>query len=194
MAAKNEGAHMLPEFVCTAIPDPSLNISAEVWQKTASLEAPTSGHRTGSHAGRSRLQGHSRRGIGPSPRDVREATPANRGRRRRGTTAETRWLSQHDCAPIPSHHRRGGRAAECAGLENRKRSDPFAGSNPAPSALFSPSPVNRTPPPTRAPIPHTSCTAGAWLLSFDDYTLEYLPRAIRKLKSVSGSDRFNMLG
>ncbi|HYT92962.1 MAG TPA: alpha/beta fold hydrolase [Gemmataceae bacterium] len=31
-------------------------------------------------------------------------------------------------------------------------------------------------------------------LKFDDYTLEYLPRAIRKLKSVSGSDRFNMLG
>jgi polyhydroxyalkanoate synthase len=31
-------------------------------------------------------------------------------------------------------------------------------------------------------------------LTFDDYTLEYLPRAIRKLKSVSGSDRFNMLG
>ena len=31
-------------------------------------------------------------------------------------------------------------------------------------------------------------------LQFDDYTLEYLPRAIRKLKSVSGSDRFHMLG
>src|SRR5262245_55124801 len=31
-------------------------------------------------------------------------------------------------------------------------------------------------------------------LTFDDYTLEYLPRAIRKLKSVSGADRFNMLG
>jgi polyhydroxyalkanoate synthase len=31
-------------------------------------------------------------------------------------------------------------------------------------------------------------------LRFDDYTLEYLPRAIRKLKSVAGSDRFNMLG
>jgi polyhydroxyalkanoate synthase len=31
-------------------------------------------------------------------------------------------------------------------------------------------------------------------LKFDDYVLEYLPRAIRKLKSVSGSDRFNMLG
>ena len=31
-------------------------------------------------------------------------------------------------------------------------------------------------------------------LKFDDYTLEYLPRAIRKLRSVSGSDRFNMLG
>jgi polyhydroxyalkanoate synthase len=31
-------------------------------------------------------------------------------------------------------------------------------------------------------------------LTFDDYTLEYLPRAIRKMKSVSGSDEFNMLG
>src|SRR5262249_50467419 len=31
-------------------------------------------------------------------------------------------------------------------------------------------------------------------LKFDDYTLEYLPRAIRKVKSVAGSDRFNMLG
>jgi polyhydroxyalkanoate synthase len=31
-------------------------------------------------------------------------------------------------------------------------------------------------------------------LKFDDYTLEYLPRAIRKVKSVSGSDQFSMLG
>jgi polyhydroxyalkanoate synthase subunit PhaC len=31
-------------------------------------------------------------------------------------------------------------------------------------------------------------------LKFDDYTLEYLPRAIRKLKEVSGSDTFSMLG
>jgi polyhydroxyalkanoate synthase len=31
-------------------------------------------------------------------------------------------------------------------------------------------------------------------LKFDDYTLEYLPRAVRKMKSVSGSDEFNMLG
>jgi polyhydroxyalkanoate synthase len=31
-------------------------------------------------------------------------------------------------------------------------------------------------------------------LKFDDYTLEYLPRAIRKVRSVSGSDTFNMLG
>src|SRR5919199_3304819 len=31
-------------------------------------------------------------------------------------------------------------------------------------------------------------------LKFDDYTLEYLPRAIRKVKSVSGSDEFSMLG
>jgi polyhydroxyalkanoate synthase len=31
-------------------------------------------------------------------------------------------------------------------------------------------------------------------LCFDDYTLEYLPRAIRKLKEVSGSEQFNMLG
>ncbi len=31
-------------------------------------------------------------------------------------------------------------------------------------------------------------------LKFDDYVLEYLPRAIRKVKSVSGSGEFNMLG
>jgi polyhydroxyalkanoate synthase len=31
-------------------------------------------------------------------------------------------------------------------------------------------------------------------LSFDDYVLEYLPRVVRKLKSDSGSERFNMLG
>jgi len=31
-------------------------------------------------------------------------------------------------------------------------------------------------------------------LKFDDYTLEYLPRALRKMKSVSGSPVFNMLG
>ncbi|HZY90945.1 MAG TPA: alpha/beta fold hydrolase, partial [Gemmataceae bacterium] len=31
-------------------------------------------------------------------------------------------------------------------------------------------------------------------LKFDDYTLEYLPRVVRKVKAVSGSDQFNMLG
>jgi polyhydroxyalkanoate synthase len=31
-------------------------------------------------------------------------------------------------------------------------------------------------------------------LKFDDYALEYLPRAIRKVKSVSGSDDFSLLG
>jgi polyhydroxyalkanoate synthase len=31
-------------------------------------------------------------------------------------------------------------------------------------------------------------------LTFDDYTLEYLPRAIRKFKSVTGAEEFNMLG
>jgi polyhydroxyalkanoate synthase len=31
-------------------------------------------------------------------------------------------------------------------------------------------------------------------LKFDDYALEYLPRVVRKLKSVSGVDEFNMLG
>lgn len=31
-------------------------------------------------------------------------------------------------------------------------------------------------------------------LSFDDYTLEYLPRAIRKFKAVSGATEFSMLG
>ncbi len=31
-------------------------------------------------------------------------------------------------------------------------------------------------------------------LKFDDYALEYLPRAIRKLKAVSGCDEFSMLG
>ena len=31
-------------------------------------------------------------------------------------------------------------------------------------------------------------------LKFDDYTLEYMPRAIRKLKAVSGSEEFSLLG
>jgi polyhydroxyalkanoate synthase subunit PhaC len=31
-------------------------------------------------------------------------------------------------------------------------------------------------------------------LKFDDYALEYLPRAIRKVKSVSGSETFSLLG
>lgn len=31
-------------------------------------------------------------------------------------------------------------------------------------------------------------------IKFDDYALEYLPRAIRKLKAVSGSEEFSMLG
>jgi len=31
-------------------------------------------------------------------------------------------------------------------------------------------------------------------LKFDDYTLEYLPRALRKFKSVSGADEFSILG
>jgi len=31
-------------------------------------------------------------------------------------------------------------------------------------------------------------------LKFDDYVLDYLPRAIRKVKAVSGSDEFSMLG
>ena len=31
-------------------------------------------------------------------------------------------------------------------------------------------------------------------LKFDDYTLEYLPRAIRKFKSVAGCEEFSMLG
>src|SRR5450631_4067733 len=31
-------------------------------------------------------------------------------------------------------------------------------------------------------------------LKFDDYTLDYMPRAIRKLKAVSGVEEFSMLG
>jgi polyhydroxyalkanoate synthase subunit PhaC len=31
-------------------------------------------------------------------------------------------------------------------------------------------------------------------LKFDDYTLDYMPRAIRKMKAVSGSEEFSMLG
>jgi polyhydroxyalkanoate synthase len=31
-------------------------------------------------------------------------------------------------------------------------------------------------------------------LKFDDYTLEYMPRAIRKMKTVSGSEEFSMTG
>ncbi|MDP9052119.1 MAG: alpha/beta fold hydrolase [Acidobacteriota bacterium] len=31
-------------------------------------------------------------------------------------------------------------------------------------------------------------------LKFDDYTMEYMPRAIRKVKSISGSEEFSLLG
>jgi polyhydroxyalkanoate synthase len=31
-------------------------------------------------------------------------------------------------------------------------------------------------------------------LTYDDYTLEYLPRVVRKVKSISGSSEFSMLG
>jgi polyhydroxyalkanoate synthase len=31
-------------------------------------------------------------------------------------------------------------------------------------------------------------------LKFDDYTMEYMPRAIRKVKAISGSEEFSMLG
>ena len=31
-------------------------------------------------------------------------------------------------------------------------------------------------------------------LKFDDYTLDYMPRAIRKMKAISGSEEFSMLG
>jgi polyhydroxyalkanoate synthase len=31
-------------------------------------------------------------------------------------------------------------------------------------------------------------------MTFDDYALEYLPRVVRKVKQVSGSDQFSMLG
>src|SRR6476620_3210193 len=31
-------------------------------------------------------------------------------------------------------------------------------------------------------------------MKFDDYALEYLPRVVRKLKQVSGSSQFSMLG
>src|SRR5436305_13252709 len=31
-------------------------------------------------------------------------------------------------------------------------------------------------------------------INFDDYTLEYLPRAIRKFRSVTGCENFSMLG
>ncbi len=31
-------------------------------------------------------------------------------------------------------------------------------------------------------------------LKFDDYVLDYLPRAMRKLKAVSGREEFSMLG
>jgi polyhydroxyalkanoate synthase len=38
------------------------------------------------------------------------------------------------------------------------------------------------------PGPEDSC------LMYDDYTLEYLPRVIRKMKSITGTGEFNMLG
>ena len=31
-------------------------------------------------------------------------------------------------------------------------------------------------------------------LKFDDYALDYIPRAIRKVKAISGSEEFSMLG
>ena len=31
-------------------------------------------------------------------------------------------------------------------------------------------------------------------LKFDDYTLDYIPRAVRKVKAISGSKEFSMLG
>jgi len=31
-------------------------------------------------------------------------------------------------------------------------------------------------------------------LKFDDYTLDYMPRAIRKMKAISGSEEFSLLG
>ena len=31
-------------------------------------------------------------------------------------------------------------------------------------------------------------------LKFDDYTLEYMPRAIRKMKAISGAEEFSLLG
>ena len=31
-------------------------------------------------------------------------------------------------------------------------------------------------------------------LKFDDYTLDYMPRAIRKLKAISGVEEFSLLG
>src|SRR5580692_12921912 len=31
-------------------------------------------------------------------------------------------------------------------------------------------------------------------LKFDDYAMEYMPRAVRKLKAITGSEEFSMLG
>jgi hypothetical protein len=36
---ENEGVHMLPEFVCKAIPDPSLDLDSEVWKKARAAHA-----------------------------------------------------------------------------------------------------------------------------------------------------------
>src|SRR5215218_7593183 len=48
---------------------------------------------------------------------------------------EARCRGQHGLAPTLCPPRRGGRVVECTGLENRRRGNSSAGSNPAPSAL-----------------------------------------------------------
>ncbi len=46
----------------------------------------------------------------------------------------------------------------------------------------------------------STCSTGACLepedknLKFDDYTLDYMPRAIRKLKATFGVEEFSLLG
>src|SRR5262249_18344655 len=45
--------------------------------------------------------------------------------------------SQKGTSPLRWERRRGGRVADCIGLENRQRRKTLAGSNPAPSASTS---------------------------------------------------------
>src|SRR5690625_6534910 len=57
---------------------------------------------------------------------------------------------RHQARTNRTRQRRGGRAVECTGLENRQGLTPFEGSNPSLSATHSPAPFQRDQ--TAAPV------------------------------------------